>query len=119
MNNYVFPELPYYMEDWVPVLKIAKDLIERDEARFVCSAVSASVCMRGPRYTRANWTEAVSEIRGAISVALESQITVSSWYRLTFKKSISRFRSLDKQAKATKAYRLAWIDHIIMKCKGD
>ena len=119
MNNYVFPELPQYKKEWIPVLEVAKDLIERDEARFVCSALSASTCVRGPHHERAKWTCLIKSIRGDISDSLGEYMTVSSWHRFTFNKAISRHRVLSRQTQAAKAYRLAWIDHIIMKCEGD
>ena len=40
MNNY--PELAYYKYEWIPILEVAKDLIEREEVRFLCNAIYAA-----------------------------------------------------------------------------
>ena len=117
MSNYIFPELPYYKKGWVPVLEAAKDLIKRDEAKFLCIAVSASVVVCSSRQERVKWTRLADSIRAAISDVLGDYITVSTWHRDTFNKAISEHRVPSRRAGAVKAYRLAWIDHIIARCE--
>ena len=117
MSNYVFPELPYYKKEWVPVLEAAKDLIERDEAKFLCIAVSATVSVCGSRQGREKWARLTDSIRAAISDVLGDYITVRAWHLDTFNKAISEHSLPSRRAKAIKAYRLAWIDHIIKECQ--
>ena len=119
VNTYVFPELPQYKKEWIPVLEVVKNLIEGNEARFVCTALSAATHVRGPHHERAEWARLIKSIRGAITDSLGEYMTVNAWHRFTFNRAISRHRLLSRQAKAAKDYRLAWIDYIIMKCKDE
>ena len=117
VNTYVFPELPYYSKEWLPVLEAAKlTLVQED---YLCHAVIEAVSMCETQHEGTAWHELGDEITAAIDDSLGRNITVSTWYWVTFGKSISKHKTYSKKLKDYKVYRLAWIDHIIMKCKGD
>lgn len=115
MNNYVFPELPYYRKGWVPVLEMAKLALDQED--YLCRAVTAAARVCETQYGGTAWQELGYSIKAAVSNSLGRHMTVSTWYWHTFGKSISRCKSYSEQAKAYKTYRLAWIDHIIARSK--
>ena len=117
MSNYVFPELPYYKKGWVPVLEMTK--LALDQEAFLCTAVSTGARMCEAQRGGVKWLELGAEIKDAISDSLGRHLTVSTWYWCTFGKSISKHKTHNKKVEDYRAYRLVWIDHIIMKCKGD
>ena len=115
MSNYIFPELPYYKKGWVPVLEMAKLALDHED--FICTAVSIGARMCEAQRGGVKWLELGAEIKDAISDSLGRHLTVSTWHRDTFNKAISEHRVPSRRAGAVKAYRLAWIDHIIARCK--
>ena len=115
MSNYIYPKLACYKREWVPVLEMAKLTLE--EKYFLCIAVTAAATMCETRYGGTAWQELGAEIRGAISSALGKYMTVVTWHRGTFNKSISKRKSQSGRSEDYKAYRRAWIDHIIAECK--
>ena len=115
MSNHNYPKLACYKREWVPVLEMAKLTLE--EEYLLCIAVTAAATMCETRYGGTAWQELGAEIRGAISSALGKYMTVTTWHRDTFSKSISKRKSQSGRAADFTAYRLAWIDHIIEECK--
>ena len=116
MSNHNYPKLACYKREWVPVLEMAKLIL--DQEYFLCIAVNEAATMCETRYGGTAWQELGAEIRGAISSALGKYMTVTDWHRNTFNKSISKRRSQSGRAADLIAYRLAWIDHIIEECKN-
>ena len=121
VNTYVFPELPQYKKGWVPVLEMAKLALNQEDFQedLLCTAVSTGARMCEAQRGGVKWLELGAEIKDAISDSLGRHLTVVTWHRFTLNKEISRFKCPDRRVKAYKAYRLAWIDHIIMKCEGE
>ena len=115
MSNHNYPKLACYKREWVPVLEMAKLTLE--EEYLLCIAVAAAATIYETRYGGTAWQELGAEIRGAISSALGKYMTVTTWHRDTFSKSISKRKSQSGRAADFIAYRLAWIDHIIEECK--
>ena len=91
MSNHNYPKLACYKREWVPVLEMAKLIL--DQEYFLCIAVNEAATMCETRYGGTAWQELNAEIRGAISSALGKYITVTDWHRNTFNKSISKRRS--------------------------
>ena len=117
MSDHIYPNLPYYKRAWVPVLEMAKLMLEEGEEYFLCTAVTEAAMKCETRYG-GTWLEMGAKIRDAISDALGKYMTVIDWYRGTFSESISKqHKSQSERAKDLKAYRLGWLDHIIAECK--
>ena len=114
MSNHIYPNLPYYRREWVPLLEMTKLTLE--EEYLLCIAVTAAATMCETRYG-GTWQELGAEIRDAISDSLGKYMTVTTWHRDTFNKSISKHKAQSERAADFTAYRLAWIDHIIAECK--
>ena len=117
VNTYVFPEFPYYSKEWVPILEAAKLILE--EEYFLCIAVTEAATMCETRYGGTAWKEMGAKIRDTISDSLGNYTSVITWHRDTFNKSITKHKAQSERAADFIAYRLAWIDYIIMKCEGD
>ena len=115
MSNHIYPKLACYKREWVPVLEMAK--LTLDQEYFLCIAVNEAATMCETRYGGTAWQELGAEIRDTISDSLGNCRTVIVWYRGTFSESISKRKSQSERSEDYKAYRLAWIDHIIAECK--
>ena len=115
MNNYVFPELPYYSKEWIPVLEAAKLALDQED--YLCHAVVEAVSMCETQHGGTAWQELGDEITDAICDSLGRIITVSAWYQVTFGKSISKRKTHSKKVEDYRAYRHAWLDHIIKECE--
>ena len=115
MSDHIYPSLPCYKREWVPVLEMAKLTLE--EKYLLCIAVTAAATMCETRYGGTAWQELNAEIRGTISSALGKYITVTDWHRGTFNKSISKHKAFSGRVADFIAYRFAWLDHIIEECK--
>lgn len=115
MKNYGFPELACYSKEWVPVLEAAKLALDQED--FLCPAVTAAARVCETQYGGTAWQELGFKIKTAISNSLGRHTTVTNWHTHTFGKSITRHERCRKKVKDYKAYRLAWIDHIIKECE--
>lgn len=115
MSNHNYPKLACYKREWVPVLEMSKLTLE--EEYHLCIAVTVAATMCETRYGGTAWQELGAEIRGAISSALGKYMTVTTWHRDTFNKSITKHKAQSERAADFIAYRFAWIDHIIAECK--
>ena len=115
MKNYVFPELAYYSKEWVPILEAAK--LALDQEGYLCLAVEEAVSMWETQHGGTAWQELGDEIKDAIANSLGIRTSVTAWHWHTFGKSISKHKAHSKKVEDFKAYRLAWIDHIIARCK--
>ena len=116
-DTYVFPELDHYKREWIPVLADARERIASRKTVYLCNAL----CSASHRYKDkfkepdekertdiARYQTAAEEAEAAIGTALYGYHTVTYWLRKTYPGI--EYDEL--------SYRLAWIDHIIMKCKG-
>ena len=115
MSNHNYPKLACYKREWVSVLEMAK--LTLDQEYFLCIAVNEAATMCETRYGGTAWQELGAEIRDTISDSIGNCRTVIVWYRGTFSESISKRKSQSGRSEDYKAYRLAWIDHIIAECK--
>ena len=115
MSNYVFPELPYYSKEWIPILEMANLALDQED--YLCHAVTEAAKVCEAQRGGVKWLELGAEIKDAISDSLGRHLTVSTWYWCTFGKSISKHKTHSKKVKDYRAYRLAWIDHIIKECE--
>lgn len=115
MSNHIYPKLACYKREWVPVLEMAKLTLE--EEYFLCIAVTEAAIMCETRYEGTAWQEMGAKLRDTITDSLGNHATVTTWHRGTFSKSISKRRSQSGRSEDYKAYRRAWIDHIIAECK--
>ena len=107
--NYVFPELAHYKREWIPLLTPAKDLIERDGVRFLCNAVyfvAQRLDRNLPETCEAQYAAQAEELVSTIEAAIQGYGSVMQWLQANHP-----VQTLQK------AYRLAWIDHIIKECK--
>ena len=106
VNTYVFPELAAYKREWVPLLKAARELVRHSAIRYVCNALYAAA-------KSSNACEKLSaqaeELIDCIEQSLGGFPLVSEWFR----------ENHPSQEYDVVGYRIAWIDHIIMKCEGD
>ena len=118
MNNYVFPELAHYKREWIPVLADARERIASRRVAYLCNALySVSLIYKDKfeepdekeRTDIARYQTAAEEAEAAIGTALYGYHTVTYWLRKTYPGI--EYDEL--------SYRLAWIDHITMKCEGD
>ena len=104
MTNYVFPELACYKRDWIPLLEAARELVRHSAVRYVCNALYAVA-------HSSNASEKFSTQAGELSDYIEQSLggfhTVSEWFREN--RPGEEYRDI--------GYRLAWLDHIIARCK--
>lgn len=117
MNNY--PELAYYKYEWIPILEVAKDLIEREEVRFLCNAIYAAAqalrenrgdsCENRGDSCASQHPARAEEMISNIEAALGDHDTVVEWFHENHP---------DVMFYST-SYRLAWIDHIIEECRNE
>ena len=115
MSNHNYPKLACYKREWVPVLEMAKLTLHQED--YLCLAVDEAVSMRETQHEGTAWQELGDEITAAIDDSLGRNLTVSTWHRDTFNKSISKHKAHSMKVEDYRAYRLAWIDHIIAECK--
>ena len=113
--TYVFPELACYKKGWVPVLEMAKLALDQED--YLCLAVDEAAIRCEGQYGGAAWQELGDEIKDAIDNSLGIYMTVSTWYWCIFGKSISKHKAHSKKVEDYRAYRLAWLDHIIARCE--
>ena len=104
MSNYVFPELAYYEREWIPLLKAAREWIERRKCAYVCHALDFAA----EAYGRSRFNGIAKEIEDLIASAIDGCEVVTEWPPAS-KYAESRSEQRD--------YRLAWIDHIIARCE--
>ena len=106
VNTYIFPELACYRRDWIPLLEAARELVRHSAVRYVCNALYAVA-------HSSNASEKFSEQAGELNDYIEQSLggfhTVLEWFREN--RPGEEYRDI--------GYRLAWIDHIIMKCKDE
>lgn len=110
MSDCIFPELAHYKYEWIPILEVAKDLIEQEEVRFLCNATyAAAQALRENRGdSRASQHPArAEEMISNIEAAIQGYDTVVEWFHENHPEV--EFYST--------SYRLAWIDHIIKECQ--
>ena len=115
MSTHTYPKLACYKREWVPLLEMAK--LTLDQKRFLCAAVTEAVTMCETRYGGTAWQEMGAKIRNTISDSLGNYMSVITWHRDTFNKSISKHKAQSERAADFTAYRFAWLDHIIAECK--
>jgi hypothetical protein len=102
--NYIFPELATYDPAWIPLLESARELVRHSAAKYVCNALyaaaqSSNACEK--------FSAQAEELNAAIKEALGDRGTVMGWFRESHP---------DVECYSI-SYRLAWIDHIIARCK--
>jgi hypothetical protein len=102
--NYIFPELAYYEPTWIPLLKAAREWIERRKCAYVCHALDFAA----KEYEGSRYRGLAKEIEDLIASAIDGCEVVTEWPPAS-KYAESRSEQQD--------YRLAWIDHIIEECK--
>ena len=118
VNTYVFPELATYKKSWVPVLTEARKDIKCGRMVFLCNALRGAALLHEGKFKEpdekecadiARYYAAAEEIAEAIGTAINDHYSVIDWLW-----DIRPYTVYDAVG-----YRLAWIDHIIMKCEGD
>jgi hypothetical protein len=101
--NYVFPELAYYEPAWVTLLKVAREWIEQRKCTYVCHALDFAA-----KEYESSYDGLAKEIEDLIASAIDGCEVVTEWPPASHCAG-SRSEQRD--------YRLAWIDHIIARCK--
>ena len=102
--NYTFPKLAYYDPEWIPLLEAAKELVGSMAVKYVCNALYAAAQSSN---AHEKFSSRAEEMISIIESALGDHGTVIGWLHANHP---------DVEFYST-SYRLAWIDHIIARCK--
>lgn len=114
--NYVFPELAAYKKSWIPMLVESRKLIELEKTKHLCTTLYFVAQEYTYKIKEPNEKECadiklycalVEEIVATIEAAIHVYHTVTYW--LSIKHPDIKYDEV--------GYRLAWIDHIIARCK--
>ena len=73
--TYTFPELAYYEPTWIPLLKAAREWIERRKCAYVCHALDFAA----KEYEDIRYDGLAKEIKYLIASAIDGCEVVTEW----------------------------------------